>query len=707
MKKRGQVSLFVLLGVLLVAGSGILLFANHEDQKDIVPEIYKQEKVPREFEPIKKYVDDCIYKSAVTGIKKAGEKGGYVEMDDFEINTESFNIFDEVTESDAVRFSEGSDYAIPYWWHLYSRNDCTGVCQYSTKRPELRESYNSIEKQLERYITKEVKACVNDFEIFKEEGYEIEQLEDIYADVVIGEKSTIVLVDYPIKGKKGSTAEFSKYYTEVGINLQKIYNLASSIAAVEQDLNFLEHATTNLIGSFAGVDSERLPPMSDMRFDFSSSTRWTKSEVKRKIEEMLMSYIPIFQVQGTKNFERNVFEDNKLRQSIYDWFIVPLEGDNSDITIEFSYLDFWPMYFDLNCNGESCEAQSANSPFISFLGIQEYKFKYDVSYPVLVEITQPDALDKEGYSFRFFIEANIRNNKPLEVDFSPIKVEDNEATMLCDYDLRNSKEVTVKVIDSITKEPIEKVNIMHGVGNEACFIGTTDKEGILKAQFPTGTIGGFVTLSKYEYLEKAELFDASNDEEQEVEIELDPIFEKKVIVKKKNLKKERGWSLLDSAVPLYPDERAVLTLKRHGNIEEEEFTTAFEYGRDSEDVIIRIAPGEYELKGNMMLYRKLKIPEKRVHEDGGVFGSDVDYTIPEIEFTKTKPFPSGGITMNMTIDGKELIENDNIIFYVVSADLASVPESSREHEDINQMSRYEEVAQESKESFIPEFEKDE
>ena len=175
MNKKAQVTIFAIIGVIVLITGSLFFYSQTQIEKQIIPDAYLKEKIPAEFDAIKKYVDDCIYKVSVDGLELAGQHGGYISMVDPEISTASFKIIPEATESDAVIFSDGSNLAIPYWWYLQSVNDCTGECRYGSKRPELRDSENSIEKQLERYVKKNLKNCINNFEDFKEQGFKVEE----------------------------------------------------------------------------------------------------------------------------------------------------------------------------------------------------------------------------------------------------------------------------------------------------------------------------------------------------------------------------------------------------------------------------------------------------------------------------------------------------------------------------------------------------
>lgn len=706
MGKKAQVTIFAIIGAIILIGSSLFLYSQTQTAKQTVPDAYLKEKVPIEFGAIKKYVDECAYKISVDGLKLAGQHGGYISMMDPEISTASFKIIPESTESEAVIFSPGSSLAIPYWWYLKSENNCRGKCEYSSKRPDLRGSENSIEKQLEKYVKKNLKTCINNFKDFKEQGFDIEELGDIKVNAVIAEKDVAVLVDYPIEASKESKAKITKYYALIPINFQRIYNLATKINNLEEEHRFLENAIINLIASFTAVDKEKLPPVTDMRFSYGSSLRWSRSDVKNKVIGILNSYIGLFQVDGTYNYDKNLFGD-LLKQRIYDAFIIPVVDEKySELAVSFSYLDFWPIHFDLNCNGEICEPESANSPFLDFIGIQRYNFMYDVSYPVLIEIKEPGALNGRGYDFKFFLEANLRNNKPLPVNFTPLKAaEIAHGTYLCDYGQRQSGDVAIKVLSRTDKKHLDDVKVAYSVSGETCYIGNTDENGSLTAKFPTGTVGGIVTFLKDDYLTKSELFDAG-DKERTLETELEQIVEKNFVVKKKKIIKNGDtWNFVDESFDLDDEEQAILTLTRYSNLNEQEYSTVAEFtGKQTKQNKVDIAPGNYEATINLLLYKDLVIPEKNVHKEGGLLGKDIDYTTPGVEFGNETPYLSGGLDLNVSISSEDLQNYNTIVFYAISADLESVPEQNRDIADLEQINKYEQYSEVYSNSLKPTFE---
>ncbi|MBI2654975.1 hypothetical protein HYX06_00940 [Candidatus Woesearchaeota archaeon] len=710
--KKSQVTIFMVIGLLIIVGGTIFFYATKEAKTPSESEIeIVREEIPLQFDPIRSYANDCAYSASVDGLKLLGKQGGYVSLTDKTLSKESFSLRQNPTESDAVAFTKDSDLKIPYWWYLKSANSCKGSCEFSSKRPGLRQAENSIEKQLERYVDKKFKECLDNFKPFEEQGYQVTEKGSVKTDVVIASGDVSVLVEYPIEVQvQGSKAEITQFAARVPVNLEKVYELSSKITNLQMKHHFIEKHVLNLIVAFSGIDKEKLPPMSDIQFKFGNSISWQKSDLKNKITGMLSSYIQLFQVDGTYNYGRNIL-DSELKQRLYDSTILPVADSSfSNLEAYFSYLDFWPVYFDLNCNGERCTPSSANS-LLSVFGIQDYKFDYDISYPVLVEVNDPFALNGEGYAFNFFLEGNIRNNRHMEGNFTPLEILAlSERSQLCD--IRTSGNVKVNVLDSATKQPVENAQVLYTLIGESCFIGSTDKGGLLSDTFPVG-VGGVVNVLKESYVGKAIEFDPQIETDDSLTLELQPIYTKNVIVKKKNVVKAlQGWKFVDSAFDLSDKEQAVASLTRYNEETELEFFSAASYrGKQSEKSELEIAPGKYFADISLMLNEKIVIPEEERCEcviDLGICVKKECYKIPKIDFGEgstpgQERFPEGGLKLNITITPEDLQKN-TILLYAVSMALADVPETERKVEDIDRISKIEEYSSNYSIELQPSFE---
>jgi len=704
---KAQATIFMIIGLLIVLGGAVFFYSTQQVRKPYEPEIkILQEKIPIEFNPIRDYATDCAYSTAVEGLRIIGKQGGYISLTNRALNKEPFTITANPTESDAVAFTKDSDLKIPYWWYLKSSNNCRGNCIFASKRPDLRQSDNSIEKQLERYLDARFENCLDNFESFKEQGYKATPKAKPKTDVTIASDDVLVIIDYPIDVEsQNSKTELKQFVTRVPIDLENIYELATKITNLEIKHHYLEKHVINLIAAFSGIDREKLPPMSDMQFNFGSSISWQKSDVKNKITAMLLSYISLFQVDGTYNYERNFFE-SELKQRLYDSTIIPVANTSfNDLAAYFTYLDFWPVYFDLNCNGERCVPSSANSfiPFISF-GIQDFRFNYDLSYPVLVEVEDPFALNNQGYRFNFFLEGNIRNNEFMNGSFAQLEIiHISERSQLCD--LRTSANVKVNANDAVAKSPIEDLNVLYTLIDESCFIGATGKDGSLTEKYPIG-IGGVVNFVKDNYIGKAVEFDPQVDAEQSLNVELSPIYTKKIIVKKKNVvKTAQGWQFQDQAVDLNERESATVTLTRVSPQGESDFSSVAIYeGQQSSE--LQIAPGDYIADMNLMLNERIAIPEKEKCE--GVWPARQCFTIPKIDFGERatpgeERFPEGGLKLSITLKPQDLMRYDTIVLYAVSIDLANVPELNRVVEDTEPLGKIEEYSATNSLALQPTF----
>jgi len=705
--KKSQVTVFMIVGLLVVIGGVFFYYSTKKIQEPLQPEIkIIQEKVPVEFDPVKNYVTECVYSSSLEGLKIIGSQGGYVSLSNKTLNKEQFMLNSNPTESDAVSFTEDSNLKIPYWWYLKSANTCTN-CKFASKRPDLRQSENSIEKQLERYVNAKLNECLNDFEPLRELGYSITNTGNLNTDVTIGAEDILVLAEYPlIASTKDTKSELKQFVALIPLNLNKIYELSTKISNLEIKHHFLEKHILNLLVAFSGLDKEKLPPMAEMQFNFGNSLSWQKSSIKNKITELLTAYVPLFQVDGTYNYERNTF-NSELKQRLYDSTILPVANTSfNDLSVYFTYLDFWPIHFDLNCKGERCTPSSANS-LVSLFGIQDYRFVYDLSFPVLVEINDPLALNGQGYSFNFFLEGNIRNNKFLDANSTLLEMLPlSERSQLCD--IKSSGNITINVVDSATKIPIDNAQILYTLVDESCFIGST-KEGILKETFPMG-IGGVVNVVKDGYVGKSVEFDAKIDSEDSLNIEITPISTKKIVVKKKNLVKTlKGWEFVNEPVELNSKESATVSLTRINSENELEFSSFANLFGQQGPAEIEISPGDYSADINLVLDDRIVIPEKeKCVNKFLIFGREC-FTIPKVEFgSESSPgqerFPEGGSKIDITLSPGDLLNHNTIVLYALSIDLISVPEQDRVVEDLEQLGKIEDYSKTYLVALQPEFE---
>jgi len=186
MFKRGQISVFIILGIVIVAGVAFFLFSQQETATESEP--------TPETAPIKLFIDSCISKVAEEGLFFIALQGGYYN---------------------APQLSRPYSFiTVPYYWD---------------NQNSFIPSKNVIEGELSKYIDDNLPDCFGDFESFKEEGFDFE-LEDVSSDVTIAPNLVSVNVLYPIKITKGaSISSLRRFISDVEIDFNGRYEIVKEI----------------------------------------------------------------------------------------------------------------------------------------------------------------------------------------------------------------------------------------------------------------------------------------------------------------------------------------------------------------------------------------------------------------------------------------------------------------------------------------------
>ncbi|MBW2978208.1 hypothetical protein KY331_05150 [Candidatus Woesearchaeota archaeon] len=683
MKKRGQITLFIILGVIILFAVFTFFFIRSRVVKRaIIEEIPAVVSIPIEFEPIRQFTQECLEKVGTEGLKLLGEGGGYIYFEDFGISVSSQN----PTEADALEFAPNSGLYVPYWWYLKAPNDCRGNCLFSSLRPPLYRitpGDRSIEAQVDRYIEEEIGSCLNNYNAFKVQGYEITPTGEFKSITRVTSSNVALFLNYPLKVELADkTHRVDNFYGSIPVNMRRIYDLATGITNIQIEYKVFEKQALDLIDAYSGLDPNRLPPFSHTEFGTDPSVIWLRTKVKEKIEEILMIYVPAFQVYDTLNFVKRNFPD-PLQAALYESVELPinLSRDSqpySDLAVTFNYLAWWPIYFDINSKGEIIKGQSLLNDLAELfsLGSTKYNNVYDLSYPVVVEIRDPAALREEGYTFRFALESNFRNNEFIDESFQGFEpVPEFQSSLLCNENQRNSGNVTIKVVDESTDEPIQGVSVGFQCGDQGCQIGATDENGTLISRFPL-CFGGLLVLDHIDYYMPTLYLSVDfNDTIEFPTVRVYPYIDKEVRVLKyltSSLSTEKvqdGGKPTTQAVPLGADEEVVLSLSRQNDfVGEDPFTAIAKVTNTTSS--LRLVPGTYEVEMSMFYHQPVIIPEDKREEGSWPF--EEEYTIPEVKFDDDY-FKGGAIFNNQTgyliISPNNLYKDNNLTFFIVDTPL--------------------------------------
>src|SRR3989344_7722554 len=136
--KKGQVTVFIIVGIALLLIFTLILFLTKTFAKDQLnnqgePVI---EDVPQEFKPVQSFTQSCLEQVGKRGLKVLGEQGGY-------IYPELIGEFSSLnpTEVDGV---ELGSLKVPYW-HYNGEGNFELIVAFGSHQPRL---YSSEDKEL-------------------------------------------------------------------------------------------------------------------------------------------------------------------------------------------------------------------------------------------------------------------------------------------------------------------------------------------------------------------------------------------------------------------------------------------------------------------------------------------------------------------------------------------------------------------------------
>src|SRR3989344_1304985 len=156
MNKRGQITAFVIIGIIIVAAS-VLVYVNRQSiaQSRFRTAELESVVVPARAESVKQLVDQCVIQVVAEGTDLLGQQGGYIEIPDDSLANSNMNYF-----SNSLEIFTGAGAKVPYWWYEAASNI----------EKEQVPSIQKMQLELEKYIDANIKDCI-DLSLFTRNGY--------------------------------------------------------------------------------------------------------------------------------------------------------------------------------------------------------------------------------------------------------------------------------------------------------------------------------------------------------------------------------------------------------------------------------------------------------------------------------------------------------------------------------------------------------
>lgn len=695
--KKAQITIFIIVGIILLFSSALIFYIKGKVTGVTPDPVIIQKNLPEDLEGLKKYVEECVYTTGKQAVIIAGSQGGYIYPNDFGVVGNPF----DPTESTGINpFTNVKNFVVPYWYYLESPNNCNGNCVFSSKRPALiGEDSSTIQSQISRYVEENLDYCINNFEIYKNMGYDVKPSASLKIDTYITSRSVKIDVYWPMLAGQDNLKQLDHFIVDIPVALKQIYDSADKLMQLEQNKSMTGAYTLNTILAYA---ADKLPSAGTLSsadiFTGNPPIKWSFKKSRSIVEDNIQWYTQAIKVMNSKNYAPyNNYDANPIIQAAkFKMVIATNTTDFSHYEINFKYSKSWPLYFDITPReGDNIQGKSSDFGVLALMrmAIKDYAFQYDISYPVVVTLYDETAFYGEGYDFNFAYETNIRNNKVLKSGFYALSVDNLKNSFACDESQKKSGNITVNVTNKFTGKPIPDAGVYVYFGKSGCPIGETNEDGLSVERYPKGI--GELVVKKQDYTSSRALFATKENTTDSYNFSIYPIDGKDVKIKKIVMNKFSNTTInnmtvitcyhqwrLDNRTPkdIGVNETFSFIIKKVQTVSEpDDLNGGVTYTYLDSDLTqtIRLVPGLYEFDVIATLDKNVTIPAQ-----SKTYGRKKDKITIDFEEQSQNPYLEGHLkfsssTFYFEVKPEELYNNDYIEVYALVYDLESLPMNCR------------------------------
>jgi hypothetical protein len=500
MSNKGQVTLFIILGVILLLTAGLVIYLT---TYKVVKPIEEKIIIPEGTEPIYEYVAECVYQTAKEGIIRLGMQGGYVDVPAAIKNTPASHI----------SLDPYGNFFIPYWY--YQNQDRTPTLEL-------------LQMEIESHLRQRLLDCV-DFSSFAPQ-YNVFARGEFIPKTTITDDKVVIELNWPIEIRKvDKTIQLNKIVKEIDVKLKEIHDIASTTMKFENERAAFENITLGLVSANTDI------PTNGMIIDCSPK-RWYLNEIETELKNTLAYNIPSVRIENTPytpfdssrrtyyNLEKD-YEDiikqlerdkqprfpSETPDDAYEFFKMLLDIGIKSTLIKTGFI-YRPEYgltitpYPHQGNVMKSNRIRGARKYLSYLCLNQWHFVYDIEHPVVMTLKDSNAFKGEGYMFQFAFPVLIDDNEAKRgiISRQPF-VTDKYYYEFCDelgetiYDIR----ATGITPGAMFATELEGANITYTCFNRYCDLGKTiGDSGIyrLRTSLPTGCVNPFITAAKKGYL---------------------------------------------------------------------------------------------------------------------------------------------------------------------------------------------------------------
>jgi hypothetical protein len=612
-QKKGQVTVFIILGILMLLALIIIIFLKSE-----VVTFNPDEIIPTEKSKVENFITNCIESIGEDALFLLGLQAGYIEVPK------------EIEQDNSVNLRISPMNVVPLW--AYGK---------TVKIPDLLE----IKDRVDDYLEENIRSCLFNLNAFQE-TYNLIEKSGITADTEIVKSKVIFNVKWnlEIRNKGGDIiTEVIDHVAESNIKLKDVYEVSRRIVEKELSSLKLEDITQDLIA----LEHPDVPVAGmELRCD---KKVWDVNQVRESFLELLRVNIGELKIRGTNYIEFP--EELTYYQNHYVWDV----GENFDyprVSTKFNFDSSYPYTFAVTpiTGSRMQSSQLGGYDVLSLLCIQSWKFTYDMVYPVLVKVRD----ETTGFIFNTAFTVHLVRNVPSRdqvvsrPSYSLNTVNDDD---YCEVMETPMTVFSYGLVDNpytgvYNREPLEDVNTSFTCLRYRCEMLQTEYDfaglghvAAYATNFPY-CAGGILRGLKSGY--KEDWVRVVTETGKEVELELEPVFEF-TADKIKIVKHEYKDSLnIGSSDRLDSGEVALIKInfRRPDDLEEPHHESSAVKSKDAAEEVFQREHLEFLAKAD--------------------FGYEL-----EINVLKDEKFV-GGYKGNWTVSWEELENAEEIIFHVAS-----------------------------------------
>ena len=277
---KGQISIFIVIGIILVLGFIFLISTSFTD----VP-IFSDEKNTYN---VKEFVESCLLLETKSAISKLGASGGW-------LYPKSMIYTDRDNNKELNKLATGFDFLeknkMPYWFYYEDSDEV-----FKTYIPEYdSDSQYSMKSQVKRYIDENVEInCFKGFDNFKDIYRVNYNRDEIDSKVRFLDKEIIVELNLDLEVENVvdlDTDYISSFKTETENKLYLPYHMAIEIIKAEINSSFMDTRIIQMLRPYQSSEGrELLPPQSETKLNYDFDV-WYMDDVEKTAKQIISSEI--------------------------------------------------------------------------------------------------------------------------------------------------------------------------------------------------------------------------------------------------------------------------------------------------------------------------------------------------------------------------------------------------------------------------------